>query len=110
MQYCLAIVYRAENIDDFNMLTSIVGAFCTIENLVFSCHPRTEKYLKCYGLWNRLIEHIKVTKLVGYFERLILEKNAKKILTDSGGVQKEAYILKVPCIMLRETTEWVETV
>ena len=108
--YYLATVHRAENTDDFNKLKSIVDAFCAIENLVFPCHPRTEKYLKGYGLWDRLTEHVKVTKPVGYFEMLILEKNAKKILTDSGGVQKEAYILRVPCITLRETTEWVETV
>ncbi len=108
--YCLATVHRAENTDDFNKLKSIVGAFCAIENLVFPCHPRTEKYLKDYGLWGRLVENISVIKPVGYLDMQVLEKNAKKILTDSGGVQKEAYIFKVPCITLRENTEWIETV
>ena len=108
--YCLATVHRAENTDDFNKLKSIVDAFCAIENLVFPCHPRTEKYLKDYGLWDRLIEKVRVIKPVGYLDMLVLEKNAKKILTDSGGVQKEAYIFEVPCITLRNTTEWTETV
>jgi len=109
-EYYLATVHRAENTDDFNKLKSIVDAFCAIENLVFPCHPRTEKYLKDYGLWDRLVENVNVIKPVGYLDMLVLEKNAKKILTDSGGVQKEAYIFKVPCITLRENTEWVETV
>jgi len=108
--YYLATIHRAENTDDFNRLKNIVDAFCEIENLVLPCHPRTEKYLKKYGLWAELTEHVKVIKPVGYLYMLMLEKNAGKILTDSGGVQKEAYILKVPCITLRENTEWVETV
>ena len=109
-EYYLATVHRAENTDDPNRLKNIVEAFCEIENIVFPCHPRTEKFLKTYGLWDRLCEHVKVIKPVGYLDMLILEKNAKKIITDSGGVQKEAYIFKVPCITLRETTEWLETV
>lgn len=109
-EYYLATVHRAENTDDFNKLKSIVDAFCAIENLVFPCHPRTEKYLKDYGLWDRLVENVRLIKSVGYLDMLVLEKNAMKILTDSGGVQKEAYIFKVPCITLRDTTEWVETV
>jgi UDP-N-acetylglucosamine 2-epimerase (non-hydrolysing) len=108
--YCLATVHRAENTDDLNKLKSIVDAFCEIENLVFPCHPRTEKRLREFGLWDELVENVKVIKPVGYLDMLMLERNAKKILTDSGGVQKEAYILKVPCITLRENTEWVETV
>jgi UDP-N-acetylglucosamine 2-epimerase (non-hydrolysing) len=109
-EYYLATVHRAENTDDFERLKNIVDAFCEIEDLVFPCHPRTERYSKDYGLWNRLVENARVIKPVGYLDMLVLEKNAKKILTDSGGVQKEAYIFKVPCITLRNTTEWTETV
>ena len=109
-EYYLATIHRAENTDDFERLENIVDAFCEIGNLVFPCHPRTEKSLKGFGLWDRLVENTKVIKPVGYLDMLMLEKNARKVLTDSGGVQKEAYIFKVPCITLRDNTEWVETV
>ena len=109
-EYYLATVHRAESTDEFIMLKSIVDAFCSMGNMVFPCHPRTEKNLKQFGLWDKLVEKIKVMKPVGYLDMLMLEKNAKKILTDSGGIQKEAYILKVPCITLRDSTEWVETI
>jgi UDP-N-acetylglucosamine 2-epimerase (non-hydrolysing) len=109
-EYYLATLHRAENTDDFNNLEDIVAAFCEIGHLVFPCHPRTEKSLKKFNLWDKLTKKIKVVKPVGYLDMLMLEKNANKILTDSGGVQKESYIFKVPCITLRNTTEWVETV
>jgi UDP-N-acetylglucosamine 2-epimerase (non-hydrolysing) len=109
-EYYLATLHRAENTDNFERLKNIVDAFCAIENLVFPCHPRTKKFLKQFGLWDTLTRKVKVIKPVGYLDMLMLEKNAKKILTDSGGVQKEAYIFKVPCVTLRENTEWVETV
>ncbi|MCD5425148.1 MAG: UDP-N-acetylglucosamine 2-epimerase (non-hydrolyzing) [Methanosarcinaceae archaeon] len=109
-EYYLSTLHRAENTDNVEKMKNIVDAFCEIENLIFPCHPRTEKCLKEFGLWDRLKENVKIVKPVGYLDMLILEKNANKILTDSGGVQKEAYILKVPCITLRENTEWVETV
>ncbi|MCK4240487.1 MAG: UDP-N-acetylglucosamine 2-epimerase, partial [Candidatus Atribacteria bacterium] len=109
-RYYLATLHRAENTDDFNNLGNIVDAFCEMEDLVFPCHPRAEKSLKQFDLWDKLTRKVKVIKPVGYLDMLMLEKNANKILTDSGGVQKEAYIFKVPCITLRSTTEWVETV
>jgi len=109
-EYYLATIHRVENTDNFERLKSIVEALCQIENMVFPCHPRTEKCLKKFGLWNKLTSKIKVIKPVGYLDMIMLEKNARKILTDSGGIQKEAYILKVPCVTLRESTEWIETV
>ena len=108
--YYLATLHRAENTDDLKRLKNIVDAFCEIGNLIFPCHPRTEKFLREFNLWDKVTKKIKIIKPVGYLDMLMLEKNAKKILTDSGGVQKEAYVLKAPCITLRENTEWVETV
>jgi len=107
--YYLVTIHRVENTDNFNRLSNIVDTLCKVDNLVFPCHPRTEKCLKKFGLWDKL-SATKIIKPIGYFDMLILEKNANKILTDSGGLQKEAYMLKVPCITLRENTEWVETV
>jgi len=107
-EYLLATAHRAENTDNPDRLRDIVEALSELENLVFPCHPRTENAIKQIGLWDRVEDS--VIKPVGYFDMLMLEKNARKILTDSGGVQKEAYILKVPCITLRDNTEWVETV
>ena len=109
-EYYLATVHRAENTDDFDRLKSIVDAFCKIRHIVFPCHPRTEKMFKKFNLWDKLQKGVRVIKPVGYLDMLVLEKNARKILTDSGGVQKEAYIFKVPCITIRDTTEWAETV
>jgi UDP-N-acetylglucosamine 2-epimerase (non-hydrolysing) len=94
-KYYLATIHRPENTDDFEKLKSIVDAFCVIGDMVFPCHPRTEKNLKQFGLWDKLTKKIKVIKPVGYLDMLILEKNAKKILTDSGGIQKEAYIFNL---------------
>ena len=110
-KYLVVTVHRASNTDSFKKLSSIVNAFCEVDiPIVFPVHPRTEKYLKQYELWDKLCDNVKVIPPLGYLEMLKLMANSRKILTDSGGVQKEAYMLGVPCITMRENTEWVETV
>lgn len=110
-EYLVATVHRPSNTDNLDSLSSIVRALCKSDlPVVFPVHPRTKKCLKQYGLWEKLDGSIKVVPPLGYLEMLKLTANARKILTDSGGVQKEAYILGVPCITMRENTEWVETI
>jgi UDP-GlcNAc3NAcA epimerase len=105
-------VHRAENTDDGVRLTGIFEALDEIATadcpVVLPLHPRTVKYAQKYGL--KLANCVKAVQPVSYLEMLVLESNASLILTDSGGVQKEAYWLNVPCITLRDETEWVETV
>jgi len=111
-EYYLATIHRAENTDNYERLKNILTAFSKMDEMVvFPIHPRTKKMINYYGL-DDLIENdnVKVIDPVGYLDMLKLEKNAKAILTDSGGVQKEAFWLKVPCITLRDETEWIETV
>ena len=108
--YYLATIHRAENTDEPARLKKIVEAFKQIPGIVFPCHPRTKKALERYGLLEDLKNFVKLIDPVGYIEMLALEKNAKKIITDSGGIQKEAYILGIPCITIRNSTEWVETI
>lgn len=107
--YLLATVHRAENTDDNQRLTHILSAFAALsETVVFPAHPRTRKFLQETGY--EPPDNVKVIDPVGYFDIIALEKSARLLLTDSGGMQKEAYWLKVPCITLRDETEWVETV
>lgn len=111
--YYLATIHRAENTDDPKRLTALTKALLEtnlVLPVVFPIHPRTKKYLDRLSLLPAGSEGLKPVSPVSYFDMLILEKNAKIILTDSGGIQKEAYLLKVPCITLRDTTEWPETV
>lgn len=111
-EYILVTLHRQENVDRKENLKEIVNALTLFKkHIVFPVHPRTEKNLKRFDLWRKLVsrEYITILKPQGYYEFLNLEKNAEKVLTDSGGVQKEAYILKIPCITLRTTTEWPET-
>lgn len=111
--YYFATIHRAENTDNKNKLTNIVNCLINInEPLVFPIHPRTLKKLKDYHIYSKLktAPNILLTDALGYLDSIQLMKNAKKIITDSGGIQKEAYMLDVPCITLREETEWIETV
>jgi len=107
--YHLATVHREENTNDPRRLRVIIEALSKLGNVVFLCHPRTESYLKKYGLWDTARKHLILTEPVGYLDMLWLEKNAFKILTDSGGVQREACWVKVPCITLMEITGATDT-
>lgn len=108
--YLAVTIHRPSNTDDKKHLSDIIGALGECDaKVVFPVHPRTMKYMKEYGLLEGLPPNIMLTEPLGYLDMLKLMSNADKILTDSGGVQKEAYLLKVPCITLRENTEWVET-
>lgn len=107
--YLLATIHRAYNTDYPGVLSSILSAFQQVDDIiVFPMHPRTLHAVNSAHL--TIPENIRVINPVGYLDMLILEKNARIILTDSGGMQKEAYFFKVPCLTLRSETEWVETV
>ena len=109
--YALATIHRAENTDDGERLRAIVRALESIAAdglpVVFPMHPRTRKQVASFGIH---MPRIRLLEPVSYLDMLCLEQNAHVILTDSGGVQKEAYWLRVPCVTLRDETEWVETV
>lgn len=110
-EFFLITIHRPSNTDNLKNLSSILGVISSLdEKVIFPIHPRTAKFIDTYGLNKKIGKNIVMMKPVGYFDFIWLEKNAKKILTDSGGIQKEAYLLKVPCITLRENTEWVETI
>jgi len=109
--YIVVTIHRASNTDNFENLRNIIEALRELnENIIFPIHPRTEKLLKNYDLYDSLPSSITLVKPLGFLDFIKLMNHAKMILTDSGGVQKEAYILKVPCVTLRENTEWIETI
>jgi UDP-GlcNAc3NAcA epimerase len=107
--YALVTIHRAANTDDLVRLRNIVEALNRVpEPIIFPAHPRTRKALTEMGA--PLAEHVRMIEPVGYFDMMKLEESARLIATDSGGVQREAYFLGVPCLTLREETEWVETI
>jgi UDP-N-acetylglucosamine 2-epimerase len=112
--YMLFTMHRAENTDSKASLASVIRAFEQLQEtkIVFPIHPRTAGVLKETGLMERLrrCRNVQVIQPVGYVGFVRLMQGASKIMTDSGGVQKEAYLLSVPCITIRRNTEWVETV
>lgn len=109
--YYLITLHRAGNTDNKNTLKRIITGIQKIKGeKIFPLHPRTEKRLKQFGLYDALSQNVKITNPLGYFDFIKLMENSKKIITDSGGIQKEAYILKIPCITIRKNTEWVDTV
>ena len=110
-EYVLMTCHRAENTNDESRLSQIVEAVNLIagnSTVLYPIHPRTAGFLEEYGL--SFSDKVQVVPPVGYLDMLILEKNAKIILTDSGGIQKEAFFYDVPCVTMRDETEWIETV
>ena len=109
--YLLVTAHRAGNVDIPERLERLVALIERLEgDVVFPLHPRTAKRLGETGLRERLDAAAAVTPPLGYLDFLELARHARAVLTDSGGVQKEAYLLETPCVTLRDTTEWVETV
>ncbi len=109
--YLLATIHRAENTDDPKRLRAIFQGLMSIEMpVVLPLHPRTRKCLAENNLLTEVEKHLHILLPVGYLDMVMLEKNAKIVVTDSGGVQKEAFFYQVPCVTVREETEWVELV
>ncbi len=111
-EYILLTLHRQENVDDPNRLKEILHGLELLYrelgmNIIYPIHPRAEKMLKTFNL--KLPEGLIMVPPTSFLDFLNLEKNAKLILTDSGGVQEEACILKVPCVTLRYNTERPET-
>jgi UDP-N-acetylglucosamine 2-epimerase len=108
--YLVVTAHRAGNVDDPDRLERLVALLEALpQPVVFPVHPRTRTRLEAAGLLDRL-DGVTLVPPLGYLDFLELARHARAILTDSGGVQKEAYLLGVPCVTLRDTTEWVETV
>ena len=111
--YLLFTMHRAENTSSKYLFVQLLETFEALKDsiIVFPIHPRTKKMFESFGLLDRLLECSNVRTLlpVGYIDFIALLQNSLKIVTDSGGIQKEAYLLKVPCITMRKNTEWIET-
>jgi UDP-N-acetylglucosamine 2-epimerase len=108
-RYLLATVHRSENTDNVGRISQILDAFNSLdEPVIFPVHPRAKKVID--DACCRIEPHVRLIDPVGYLDMVTLAGAARLILTDSGGLQKEAYWLGVPCLTLRDQTEWVETV
>lgn len=111
--YLLLTMHRAENTNSKERLIHLLKVFESLIDftLVFPIHPRTKKTFRIYGLYKRLLKccNVKLLSPVSYIDFISLLQNASKVITDSGGVQKEAYLLRIPCITIRQNTEWIET-
>jgi UDP-GlcNAc3NAcA epimerase len=109
-RFALATLHRAENTDEPARLLAILEGLERVASsicpVLLPAHPRTSKILAGAGWTPRAV---KIIEPVSYFDMLLLERAAELILTDSGGVQKEAYFFETPCVTFREETEWVET-
>ncbi len=111
--YVLVTVHRAENTDDVARLGAIIDGLLRVAKRVpvlWPLHPRTRRALEASDNYERLANHVALIDPVGYLDMVQLEMNAALIATDSGGVQKEAFFHRIPCVTLRDETEWVELV
>jgi len=111
--YVLATIHRAENTDNPDRLAAIADGLVRVAKkttVVLPLHPRTRKALEQADLLTTLDQAVQLLDPLGYLDMLALQRSAGLIVTDSGGVQKEAYFHRVPCVTLREETEWVELV
>lgn len=111
--YVLVTVHRAENTDDPDRLRTILDALSRVSShmpVLWPLHPRTRGVLERAGLLASAGKHVNLVEPLGYLDMVLAERNAAVIATDSGGVQKEAFFHGVPCVTLREETEWVELV
>jgi UDP-GlcNAc3NAcA epimerase len=111
--YLLATVHRQENTDDHVRLRSIIGALSAVAGevpVVFPVHPRTRKAMAAAQLLDAASRALRIIEPVGYLDMIMLERHARLVATDSGGVQKEAFFYGVPCVTLRDETEWLELV
>ncbi|WP_299735213.1 UDP-N-acetylglucosamine 2-epimerase (non-hydrolyzing) [uncultured Endozoicomonas sp.] len=107
--YTLATIHRAENTDDPARLDAILSGFAAFgKTIVLPLHPRTRARLSGFGL--QFPSNVRLIDPVGYLDMVSLEQNANLIATDSGGVQKEAFFHRIPCVTLRDETEWTELV
>jgi UDP-N-acetylglucosamine 2-epimerase (non-hydrolysing) len=106
-------MHRAENTNSKYLFIQLLETFEALKDsaIVFPIHPRTKKMFETFGLLDRLLRcsNVKTLLPVGYIDFIALLQNSLKVVTDSGGIQKEAYLLKVPCITMRKNTEWIET-
>jgi UDP-GlcNAc3NAcA epimerase len=108
-RYLIATVHRSENTNEVERLSGILNTFNALdETVLFPVHPRSRKVIKEMGFCPA--PHVRLIDPVGYLDMVALVGSARMVLTDSGGLQKEAYWLGVPCLTLRNETEWVETV
>jgi UDP-GlcNAc3NAcA epimerase len=111
--YVLATVHRAENTDDRSRLAAICDGLAQVARetpVVLPLHPRTRAIVEREGWLRAVSSQLHLVAPVGYLDMVSLEQHASAIATDSGGVQKEAYFYRVPCVTLRDETEWVELV
>ncbi len=111
-EFILATIHRAENTDSEKKLINIFKALSTLAEdyvVLLPLHPRTKRFAEEYSILDKL-NKVKLIEPLGFLDMVKLEKKAAAIVTDSGGVQKEAYFHKTPCVTVRDQTEWVETV